>query len=99
MVRDGELTSRELVEASLARIEEVNPSLNHWTLVDAEARWRRRTRSSAGDPRPFAGVPIGIKDLFAPVAGLRMAQGSDSSASTRPTTTPRSCAGSRTPAS
>src|SRR5918994_848800 len=31
----------------------------------------------AGDERPFAGVPLAIKDLFAPVAGLRMSQGSD----------------------
>ena len=30
-----------------------------------------------GDERPFAGVPFAIKDLFMPVAGLRMAQGSD----------------------
>ena len=71
------MTSRELIEASLARIEEVNPSLNHWTLVDADNALAAADEVAAGDPRPFAGVPIGIKDLFAPVAGLRMTQGSD----------------------
>ncbi|MBA2793312.1 MAG: amidase, partial [Thermoleophilaceae bacterium] len=35
MVREGEVTSRELVEASLERIEAVNPALNAYTLVDA----------------------------------------------------------------
>ena len=77
MVRDGEVTSRELTEASLARIEQVNPSLNHWTLVDAENALTAADAIEPGDPRPFAGVPLAIKDLFAPVAGLRMSQGSD----------------------
>jgi amidase len=77
MVRDGQVTSRELVEASLRRIEEVNPSLNHFTLVDAEAALDAADRVQAGDPRPFAGVPLPIKDLFAPVTGLPMSQGSD----------------------
>ncbi len=76
MVRDGEITSRELVEASLARIE-ATKSLNHWTLVDADGALAAADAVQPGDERPFAGVPIGIKDLFAPVAGLRMAQGSD----------------------
>ena len=77
MVRAGDVTSRELTEASLARIEEVNPSLNHWTLVDADNALAVADAVEPGDPRPFAGVPLAIKDLFAPVAGLRMAQGSD----------------------
>lgn len=77
MVRDGEVTSRELTEASLARIEETNAALNHWTLVDADGALAAADAVEAGDPRPFAGVPLAIKDLFAPVAGLRMAQGSD----------------------
>ncbi|MDQ3644442.1 MAG: amidase, partial [Actinomycetota bacterium] len=77
MVRDGEVTSRELTEASLARIDQVNPALNHWTLVDADNALAAADAVERGDPRPFAGVPIAIKDLFAPVAGLRMAQGSD----------------------
>jgi len=76
MVREGEVTSRELVEGSLARIAEINPSLNHFTLVDAEGALATAAAIEPGDERPFAGVPIAIKDLFAPVTGLRMTQGS-----------------------
>ncbi|MBA2794409.1 MAG: amidase [Thermoleophilaceae bacterium] len=77
MVREGEVTSRELVEASLERIEAVNPALNAYTLVDADNALSVAGDIHAGDERPFAGVPIAIKDLFAPVAGLRSAHGSD----------------------
>jgi len=77
MVRDGEVSSRELVEASLARIERTGRALNHFTLVDAEGALAAADAVEAGDSRPFAGVPLAIKDLFAPVAGLRMSQGSD----------------------
>ncbi|MGI9080936.1 MAG: amidase, partial [Thermoleophilaceae bacterium] len=77
MVREGEVTARELVEASLARIERVDSALNAYTLVDAEGARAAADAIEPGDERPFAGVPIAIKDLFAPVAGLRMAQGSE----------------------
>jgi amidase len=76
MVRSGDVSSRELVEASLARIE-ATADLNHWTLLDADNALATADKVNPGDERPFAGVPIAIKDLFAPVAGLRMAQGSD----------------------
>jgi amidase len=77
LVRNGDVTSRDLVEASLARIEQVNPALNHWTLLDGEQALQTADSIGPGDERPFAGVPIGIKDLYSPVAGLRMAHGSD----------------------
>jgi amidase len=76
MVRSGEVSSRELVQASLDRIEATS-GLNHWTLVDGENALAAAEAVRPGDERPFAGVPIAIKDLFAPVAGLRMAHGSD----------------------
>ncbi len=76
MVREGEVSSRELVEASLARIE-ATESLNHWTLLDADNALAAADAVEPGDERPFAGVPIAIKDLFAPIAGLRSAHGSD----------------------
>jgi amidase len=88
MVRDGEVSAHELVEASLARAETTAP-LNHWTLLDHEGALaaadtidRERGRAGGDGPapgpqRPFAGVPLAIKDLFAPVAGLRMSQGSE----------------------
>lgn len=77
MVAAGEVGARELVEASLARIEAADPAINAFTLVDAEAALAAADAIKPGDERPFAGVPIAIKDLFAPVAGLRMSQGSD----------------------
>lgn len=76
MVRDGEVSARELAEASLARAE-ATEALNHWTLLDAEGALAAADAIGPGDSRPFAGVPLAIKDLFTPVAGLRMAQGSD----------------------
>jgi amidase len=76
MVRSGDVSARELVQASLDRIE-ATEELNHWTLVDGESALATADAVEPGDERPFAGVPIAIKDLFTPVAGLRMAQGSD----------------------
>jgi amidase len=76
LVRSGEVSSRELVQASLDRIA-ATEQLNHWALVDADNALAAADAVKAGDTRPFAGVPLAIKDLFAPVAGLRMAQGSD----------------------
>jgi amidase len=77
LVRSGEVSSRELVEASLARIEDVDPRVNAFTLVDRDGALAAADAIRAGDERPFAGVPIGIKDLTAPVAGLVMSQGSE----------------------
>lgn len=77
LVRAGELSSRELVEAALARIEEVNPKINAFTLVDADGALAAADEIHTGDPRPFAGVPIAIKDLGVAVKGLRMANGSE----------------------
>ena len=77
MVRGGEVGARELVEASLARIEAVDGTINAFTLVDAEGALAAADAVKPGDERPFAGVPIAIKDLFTPVAGLRMSQGSE----------------------
>jgi amidase len=77
MVRDGNVTARTLVEASLARIEATDGALNAYTLVDADGALAAADAIEPGDERPFAGVPIAIKDLFAPAAGLRMTQGSD----------------------
>jgi amidase len=62
MVRAGELSSRELVETSLARIEELNPQLNAFVEVDPERALAAADAVGSGDERPFAGVPIAIKN-------------------------------------
>ncbi len=66
LVRHGELSSKDLVEAAIARIEAVNPHL------DAVIRTRfERARLEAGGELPdgpFRGVPILFKDLGCLVA-------------------------------
>ncbi|MGH2831641.1 MAG: amidase, partial [Solirubrobacteraceae bacterium] len=70
MVRSGEISSRELVEISLARIEEVNPRLNAFVDIDGERALAAAEKIGPGDERPFAGVPTAIKNNR-PIAGLR----------------------------
>jgi amidase len=74
MVRSGEVSSRELVETSLGRIEELNPKLNAFVQVDAERALASADAVGSGDERPFAGVPIAIKNNR-PVSGLRLTYG------------------------
>ena len=76
MVREGETTARALVEASLARIDATNALLNAYPLVDADRALAAADAVAPGDPRPFAGVPIAIKDLTA-VEGMPITLGSD----------------------
>jgi amidase len=75
LVRDGEVRSRELVEAALERIEELNPRVNAFIHVDAEGALAAADAIEPGDGRPFAGVPIGVKTEF-PVEGLPLTMGS-----------------------
>jgi amidase len=74
MVRSGEISSRELVETSLARIEELNPKLNAFVEIDGERALATAEQVKPGDERPFAGVPIAIKNNR-PVSGLKMTIG------------------------
>jgi amidase len=74
MVRSGEISSRELVETSLARIEELNPQLNAFVEIDGERALATAAGIKSGDERPFAGVPIAIKNNR-PVSGLKITIG------------------------
>ncbi len=76
LVRSGELTARELVETSLARIDALNERLNAFILVDADGALAAADEISAGDDRPFAGVPIAIKDIGPAWAGKPLTFGS-----------------------
>jgi amidase len=61
-VRSGEITARELVQASLDRIDEVNPKVNAFVDVFGEEALAEADGIGPDDPRPFAGVPIAIKN-------------------------------------
>ncbi|MGV9405801.1 amidase [Streptomyces sp. NPDC003667] len=62
----GEVTSRELVERALARIEAARPTLNAFRLVRAEAALAEAEAAdrelAAGGRRPLLGVPVAVKD-------------------------------------
>jgi amidase len=74
MVRAGDVSARELAQTSLERIEELNPALNAFVQVDEDGALEAASKISAGDERPFAGVPIAIKNNR-PVKGLRLTYG------------------------
>lgn len=76
LVRAGEITASELTELSLRAIEERDGELNAFTTVSADSAMAAAAEIGPGDERPFAGVPLAIKDLFATVAGQRMTCGS-----------------------
>ncbi len=71
LVRSGELSARELVQASLDRIEALDPMLNAFVDVYADDALAAADEVGAGDERPFAGVPIAIKNNRA-IAGKRL---------------------------
>jgi amidase len=66
MLAAGEITSRELVELSLGRIEAAQPTLNAFRCVRAGQARKEATeadrRLAAGERLPLLGVPIAIKD-------------------------------------
>ena len=65
-LRDGKTTSRELVEASLARIERLDGRLNAFRCVMADAARAAAddadARRAAGEDAPLLGVPVAVKD-------------------------------------
>jgi amidase len=75
LVRSGEISARELVQASLHRIEEVEPKVNAFVDVFADEALAEADGVRSGDERPLAGVPIAIKNNV-PVNGKRLTFGS-----------------------
>lgn len=73
MVRDGKVSSAELVEQAIARIEQVNPQLN---AVIHPLYVRARARAKGPLDGPFAGVPFLLKDLMQTIAGVPTVGGS-----------------------
>ncbi len=68
-IRDGELTSQELVQSCLDRIEEHEETIGAWVHLDkeyalAQAEAAQELRQSGESLGPLHGVPVGIKDIF-----------------------------------
>jgi len=68
-IRDGKLTSEEVVQACLERIRALEPKVQAWTFLDEEhALAQARAldeRKRNGEPiGPLHGVPVGIKDII-----------------------------------
>jgi len=75
MLKAGEVSPAELIDAALARIAAVEPAVNAVvTLCEARARAAVPDPDQADHPGWLAGLPIGIKDLT-PVAGVRTTWG------------------------
>ncbi len=79
-VRDKELSPVELMRACLARIEEVQPTLNCFCFVYADealelAREAEQAVMAGASLGPMHGLPVGIKDVT-PTRGKTTTRGS-----------------------
>ena len=69
LIRDGVLSSAQVVEACLARIREVDADVQAWAFLDpghalAQARAADEWRASGRPTGPLHGVPVGVKDII-----------------------------------
>ena len=69
MIERGEITSTELVEACLARIEAKEDTVGAWAHLDPDFARRQAANCdelhASGVPTgPLHGIPVGIKDIF-----------------------------------
>ena len=91
----GTLSPVALMEATLARIDAVNPVLNAFTEIHSERALDQACAAEdayrRGTARPLEGIPVAIKD-FHPVAGELTTFGSKVFADNRPTHTAPSVA-------
>src|SRR3954471_4695281 len=88
LVRDRELSARELMDAHLDRIERLNPELNAIVTLDADgaraAAADADARLAAGEPvGPLHGLPVAHKDTHL-TGGMRTTWGSPLHADTVP---------------
>jgi amidase len=77
LLKKGEVSPIEMLEAACQRIEEVEPSVNALpTLCHERAKAAANTLKTDEKDHPgwLAGLPIAIKDL-SPVAGVRKTNG------------------------
>jgi len=80
MIRSGEISAREVMEAHLRQIELVNPKVNAIVTLVAEqalenAKGADETQARGGLQGPLHGLPVAHKDLFE-TKGIRTTYGS-----------------------
>ena len=68
-IRNGEVTSEELVQACLDRIEQADGEIEAWAHLKPDyaldqARMLDAQRQAGGPVGPLHGIPVGIKDIF-----------------------------------
>ena len=73
LIKNGSLSVSELVESCIAKIEELNPSIN--AVVTKTYEQAKEAASKPLPDSPLAGIPVLIKDLY-PVKGVRLTYGS-----------------------
>jgi Asp-tRNA(Asn)/Glu-tRNA(Gln) amidotransferase A subunit family amidase len=69
LIRDGVISSAQLVDACLARIQAVDPDVQAWVFLDPD---HARAQAAAADEYrltgrplgPLHGVPVGVKDII-----------------------------------
>ena len=68
-IREGRISSAELVQDCLARIDELEPAVQAWAFLDRDHALKQAQaldlqRAEGKALGPLHGVPIGIKDIF-----------------------------------
>lgn len=79
LIRKGKISSRELVELYLARIQRIDKQINAVVTLDAEGARRQARQADEAQARgeslgPLHGMPVTIKDGFE-TAGMRSTSG------------------------
>ncbi len=73
LLRSGEVSGPEVVEAAIERIDVINPLIN--AVIHPMFEKGRQTVANGLPDGPFRGVPFLLKDLIAAYAGVPMASG------------------------
>jgi len=69
MIKDGEISSLELIDACITRIDEKEDEIGAWTHFDRDfarkqAESRDALRATGAPCGPLHGIPVGVKDIF-----------------------------------
>jgi amidase len=83
LIRTKQITAGELTEACLREIDRLEPQINAFTYVAHDEALTQAASLEPDPERPFAGVPIAIKDNRA-VAGMPLTMCSDAWGDYRP---------------